>query len=147
MQISLTHLLLLLSFTLYGCSANEDTLQRRVVYPVSGSVTAAGQPLPDASVVLHPVDQPNTDIPFFLPRAITDKDGRFTITTYERGDGAPPGTYWVAFSWQGTLEGLSEDEQDALPERLPPQWTKPGRSGITVVVADRNNELAPFELR
>lgn len=138
--------MLLLSFTLYGCSTNEDSLQRRVVYPVSGAIRAAGQPLPNASVVLHPVDHSDKDIPFFLPRGITNKDGRFIISTYEQGDGAPPGTYRVAFSWQGVVEGLSEDQQDALPELLPPQWTNPARSGITVVVADHNNELDPFEL-
>ena len=138
----------LMLLAICGCGNNEHTLQRRVVYPASGSITAAGRPLPNASVVLHPVTSPDSDTPFFLPRGTTDEEGKFAISTYEKGDGAPPGTYEVTFSWQGPRrEELSEDEQDDLPELLPRQWTRQEQSGVTVVVTEGTNEFEPFQLR
>ena len=137
---------LLLLLVVSGCGATEDGLQRRTVYPASGTITHAGQPLGEVSVVLHPVNKPDDGKPHFLPRGTSDEHGKFTISTYAQADGAAPGTYQAVFSYQGSLQGLDEDEQDALPELLPRNWTRPELSSVTLVVTEDQNDFETIEL-
>jgi hypothetical protein len=98
-------------------------------------------------VSLTPVTSPNDEKPFYVPRGTVDENGMFKISTYQSGDGAPPGEYKVSFTWVGSLEGVSEDEEDKLPEKLPRKYTNPETSGITVTVKERDNLLSPIELK
>ena len=133
--------LVLLGFT--GCSRAPDPM-KRPVFPATGVVTYRGQPLIDAVVRLHPVGQPDDDLPVWIPRGRVGTDGTFAVSTYRTGDGAPAGEYRVSFSWQGPLRNLSEQAQDQLPELMPRQLTSPHQSGITVVVAEGTNEFPAF---
>lgn len=59
------------------------------VYSVSGTVMMNGTILPEATVVFSPTgDQP-------AATGTTDAEGKFTLTTYEFGDGAAAGSYQV----------------------------------------------------
>lgn len=143
---TLTGAALLLLLTLStGCgSAEAENL--REVYPVTGKVFYKGEPIPDGMVSLTPVTSTNDEKPFYAPRGTVDENGMFNISTYSTGDGAPPGEYKVSFTWVGSLKGVSEDEEDKLPEKLPRKYTNPETSGITVTVQNRDNLLPPFEL-
>lgn len=131
--------LALICFTA-GCG-NEMLPDQRVVFPAGGSILFRGKPIPDATVCLHPVTTPADGKPVYVSRGTVNEDGFFSVSTYARGDGAPPGEYRVSVSWQGPLKGLSEDEQDRLKERLPRKYTSPESSGITVVIAEDTNLL------
>ena len=134
--------LMVLAFA--GCSDSQDT-NKRPVFPATGTVTYRGKPLVDATVRLHPLQEDDDDRPVWLPRGRVNSEGRFTLSTYRTGDGAPAGEYRVSFSWQGPLKNISEDDQDELPELMPKQLTSPKHSNITVVVAEGENEFAPFD--
>ncbi|TWT34838.1 hypothetical protein [Blastopirellula retiformator] len=130
--------------SLAGCSgASGDSPG---VTPASGTVSYKGKPLEDAFLSLYPVAAASGEPNIPLPRARSKADGTFQLSTYNTGDGAPPGKYQVAVSWAGSLQGLTEEERDARPERLPRKYTKPATSGIVVEIGDTETKLPAIEL-
>ena len=82
---------LLLVATLVGCGQKAN---RPKTVPVSGTVTYNGKPVQGAVVTFNPTDRKvgKTAI------ATTDASGKYTLMTFEQGDGAIPGTYKVTIS-------------------------------------------------
>src|SRR5437868_527377 len=76
--------------------AYQDTgLTKIPVAPVAGVVTVDGAaPAPFTVVMLWDPKKPEAGV----LRTICDSDGGFTFTSYEPGDGVPPGTYVVLFA-------------------------------------------------
>jgi len=130
---------------LSGCGQASDP-NAREVFPTQGVVTFRGVPIPDASIRLHPLMPPDDGKPVFIPRGQADESGRFVLSTYRQGDGAPPGDYRVSFSWLGPLDGVSEDVEDRLRERLPPRYIAAETSGVMVTVTDGENVLEDITL-
>ena len=131
--------------TVVGCGKSEDPNARQT-FPASGMVTYQGQPIPDASIRLHPVSPPEDGKPVYTPRGRADASGLYTLSTYSAGDGAPPGDYLVSVSWLGPLDGVSEDEEDKLKERLPRKYNFAETSGIKVTVTEGDNMLEEIAL-
>lgn len=130
---------------LAGCKEPEPDWVTPV-HPVKGKLTVAGAPQPDVVIIFHPVDKAAVGTQV-LPRAKTDDQGNFQVTTFESFDGAPEGKYRLAFSWQGPLAGLSEEEQDLLKERLKAKYLKAETAGFEVTIEATDNELAPIDLQ
>jgi hypothetical protein len=142
--------LLLLVVGVCGCG-NDATRQATV--PVTGVVTYNGEPVEGAAVVFGAAsgqDRPAT--------GTTDASGRFSLTTYEQGDGAIAGRFTVAISKTETVGGMTEDEEHAAIEagqqvkpaetvdRLPEKYKDGIGSGLTAEVeAGRENHF-DFEL-
>ena len=59
---------------------------------------------------------------------------------------APAGEYQVSVSWKGSLRGISPDQRDAMPERLPPRYGDAAASGIQVRVTPGDNRLETIDL-
>jgi hypothetical protein len=109
-------------------------------YPTSGQVLVNGQPANDARVVFfHLGDWGEKSI---VPQAWTDKEGRFVLSTYGVGDGAPAGDYRVAVEWPAYRRG-----KNVGPDRLGKRFLKPETSGLTAHVEQGTNELAPFQIK
>src|SRR6185436_12065008 len=72
--------------TVIGCSEAKpfDTVK------VTGLVTLDSQPVDGATVVFQPATGAGK-----AATGMTDKDGKFNLTTSTAGDGAMPGTYKV----------------------------------------------------
>src|SRR5262245_52695323 len=90
------------AYVLAGCS--DDEPQMEPTFPVAGVVQIDGKPTPAVRVMMFPSDK----VPDFvdpklgaLHQATTDDSGKFQITTYKSGDGAPVGSYVVCFYWEG----------------------------------------------
>ena len=142
-----TCLTLIAAVALCGCGLTSNDEIARETLPVTVGLTYNGQPAPDAVVVFHPVEKPADGKPAIVPRGVAQPDGSLVISTYARGDGVPPGEYRLAFSWQGPLDGLDEDEIDELAERMPSVYRRPETSGFTLTVSeDAPNEFPPIEL-
>lgn len=132
---------------LTGCQEQVDPTLRPV-FPVSGRIVYRGQPIPDATVCLHPVKSFEDDKPTVLPRATVNSEGAFIVSTYNTNDGAPAGQYHVTVSWAGPLDGLNEDAQDALRERIPRKYLNVQTTDLVVDVTDReHNHLSEIQLR
>lgn len=134
----------LLVLVLFGAGCNQGPRLAKV----SGVVLLDGKPIEGASVL-------------FTPEAggrpadgVTDKEGKFTLQTFEPGDGALVGKHKVAVvgmrmtGIQATADGLS-GEVDTSKVRevwfVPKKYSTPETSGIEVEVK-RGLEPLKFEL-
>ncbi len=125
-----------ISCVLMGCSKGE---QRLPTHQVVGKVLRKGAGLPNATVVFHAKDSAKG---FFKPRATTNANGEFVLTTYESGDGAPAGEYEV------TLEQwIFLNPEVGATNRLPNKLGVPSTSGLKATVAKTANSIPAFELR
>jgi hypothetical protein len=88
----------LLGVPLFGCGG--ESLPKRV--PVSGSVTYKGKAVEGATVGFLCEGAPR------MASGITDKDGKFTLTTYEPNDGAIPGKHTVTVTKMDKTSDLME---------------------------------------
>lgn len=123
-----------------GC--NRGPVGRLPVHPVEGNVTLDGKPLANALVALHPRESGEGRI---VGRGQTDADGKFRISTYDSGDGAPEGEYAV------TVEYYQPQKQGESvvpgPNVLSPKLSSSTTTDIAVKVAAGPNKLAPIEVR
>jgi hypothetical protein len=122
---------------LAGCKQGES---RVPTFPASGQLLAANdKPIANALVVLHPVDI-NSEAP--KSRATTDADGKFQLTTYITGDGAPEGDFIVTVE-----QWLRDDPNEAPSNKIPGTWSRPESSQIRIAILKSANQLAPIRLR
>src|SRR6186713_708922 len=75
------------ALALAGCGSNG----RLPVYPVSGKLTINGVPAKGCVVTFVPAEPALAGV--VLPTGKVDESGKFELTTYETGDGAPAGDY------------------------------------------------------
>ena len=116
----------------------------RETHPVTGKLTIRGKPAEAADLRFYEISGQAAEMA--RPYARTDEHGRFTVSTYGMHDGAPAGEYQVSVSWKGPLRGISPDQRDAMPERLPPRYGDAAASGIQVRVTPGDNRLETIDL-
>ena len=135
-------LLLILLLNFGACSDNG----RLPVYPVSGQVMYQGKPTPDALIIFHPTNNLGETAPRPLTRV--NRDGNFTLTTYEMNDGAPAGEYAVTITWVKDVDNGNTAREDIKPAKhlIPERYSKVETSGLKVEIKKERNILAPFEL-
>lgn len=115
--------------------------------PASGRLIYAGRPLAGIDVVFTPTDGRRGS-------ATTDANGRFTISTFARGDGAVPGRHLVTLWPHPQANAVIEDSyaaratanSDATTKNLPfpKRYSSTGDSPLVVDLGDkgsRNLEL------
>jgi len=122
-------------FSLSGCG--EAQAPRTPVFPVSGQVRVEGDSASGALVVFHSVSKTTPPA-----SATADGEGRFKLTTYETGDGAPAGEYTVTVSLRKLV--TKEGSSIAGPNVLPEKFASPTTTPFKVTVAAAPNELKPF---
>lgn len=134
---------LLVCLALCSCADDEKPFRKEVV-PVTGQIQVDGQP-PGSQVQIqaHPVGTPDTEHPTFSS-AVSDPDGKFAFSTYETGDGLPPGAYRLTVSWQ-ELNRMSASFSG--PDKLNGRYSKPEDSKFEVTVeAEKPVDLGVLEL-
>ena len=144
-------------FTLAGCGTDESKPDNE---QVEGVVTLDGKPVPGAVVTFVPVD----DKQGVSATGTTDDEGRYTLTTIERGvrggSGAVAGEYYVGVVKDKPLPedpdtdepGYGEDEgtgreedEPEITHIVPAKYNRPQDSGIKVTVEKGKNEI-PIKL-
>ena len=83
------------ALALQGCGG--DGVERVPVVEAAGKVYVDDQPYGPATLTLRPVTKGKDDKRPPLG-GLVQADGSFTLTTYETGDGAPPGEYTVSLA-------------------------------------------------
>jgi hypothetical protein len=118
---------------------------------VTGVVTLQGKPLAGAAVTFVPTGTDGE-----AASALTDSEGKYTLTTWEAGDGARPGQYRVKVSKQEQatvdpskmVQNLSiEEEQKIYVENttppppakslVPSKYENEQTSGLTHTVEEK----------
>jgi hypothetical protein len=107
----------------------------------SGIVLEGGDPVERVRVVLHPVNPPPGQV--LLPVATTNEDGIFHLTTYENGDGAPPGDYRVVITCPVLANPQAKGLQPPV-DKYKGRYADPEKSPWTVTIEEGVNELEPF---
>lgn len=129
----------ILVFLAAGCGGEV----RRPVFPARGQVTFEGQPIPNALVVLHPLDAPAD----FTERPVgnSDETGSFRLTTYDKDDGAPKAKYAATVTWSPAVR---TPEGDVVPgdNRLPDRYAKATTSSLIVEIAEGGNDTVVLKL-
>lgn len=133
------HALLLgltVAFACVGCGGED---WQAATYPARGKITINGEPPAGAVVELHSTgEQP--DMRNSRPWAVVQEDGSFSLSTYETGDGAPPGDYKVVVRWPPDVT------QPSLVDRLSGAYSSSERSRWTVSITEGENDVPPIEI-
>ncbi len=113
-------------------------------HPAHGQVLFEGKPTPNANVLLEPIWTKTPDFP--APRAVVKDDGSFTLGTYGKEDGAPPGEYKVLVQWF-VRPNTVEVEGSGLPRNvLPTRYGRFDTSGLTVRIQEGENDIPALKL-
>lgn len=142
MMKSVVRLLLACSLlTLCSCSKQEGPA-RKETSPVKGEVYVDGKPAGGLQVTLtaQTPDPKNTTV----SSTMTGDDGKFAVSTYEQGDGAPEGEYVVTFLW-GKLNVMSMSYGG--PDKLNGRYTDAKKSTFKIKVEKgKPTEMGKIEL-
>jgi hypothetical protein len=111
-----SYLIVVGSLILAGCSGPEGDANRRPTAPTSGVVMYQGKPVADATVSFLAIS--GDPISAF---GLTDAQGKFTMRTYEDGDGAPVGEHQV------TITKTEAGKQPPGPPRTGPDEFDPNK--------------------
>jgi len=114
--------------------------------PVHGSVNIDGKPAAGVVVFFCPTNGP-PEIQKIRPMGITGADGKFELTTVDRGDGAPPANYKVIMMWPAAGAPGQDGSIQMGPDRLKNRYMNLDNSQFTVEVKAGTNDVPPFELK
>jgi hypothetical protein len=128
--------------TLPGC--DDGKLK---VYPVHGTVNVDGKPAAGAMVIFCPLDDSNQKLQRERPFGTTGADGKFTLTTFVKDDGAPVGEYKVLVQWAAPPKpGGDRDRDSGSPDRLKGRYMNLEKTPLTAKI-EGTTELAPYDLK
>ncbi len=137
-----------------GCGDDSGLAQR---YPVRGTVSYKGAPLPEGTISFKPT---SSDDPNARAASGVIKDGSYELTTATEGDGALPGKYAVTISSrvadfskaEANVKGGGMMRQDDVAKAYknakkatPARYELPETSGLTYEVKAQTNQ-ADFAL-
>jgi hypothetical protein len=118
-----------------GCGQKSDTPETA---PVTGTVTYKGKPVIGGTVTFHP--QSIAGNPGVGDISL---DGTYTLTTYEREDGAVLGKHNVTVEvFPGQAGGVPDalpGTEDKLPSPIPKKYRNPGTSPLEFEVKQGDN--------
>jgi len=135
-------LIALLALLATSCSGSEAN--------VRGQVLFRGQPIEGAVVTFHPKGGDSTA---YRPSGLTDKEGRFTLSTGSK-PGAAPGEYVVTINLHkpveppaGSKKAFSTDMQiETRDEFQGKPYALQSTSPLSAKIVSGSNELEPFRI-
>ena len=136
-RIVATTLICSASFWVAGCEAK---VERPKTVPVSGVVNWNGKPLTEGSVYFAPDDKTKGHPAV----GSIGPDGKYVLSTFEKGDGAVPGTYKIAVQ---VMQGADEVAKKIGKKVLPDKYYDASISGLTATIGpdDAKKEI-PVEV-
>jgi hypothetical protein len=125
-----------------GCNNDPLGLQ-----PVTGSVTVDGKPAAGVRLVFCPVNT-SPEAMNQRPMGTTDEQGKYSLTTFVLGDGAPPGDYKISATWLSASKQAVVDERGSVgTDRFMNKYAIPDQSGLTATIAEDTSELPVMEFK
>ncbi len=132
-----------------GCGGSDEwTGKRPKVYKAGGVVTLGGAPLEEATVIYH---SSSHDL---SAQGVTDKQGRFTLMTFDPQDGAVEGKHKVSVTKRTyekkktKYDSPTESSVALIPkELLPIRYALPTTTTIEVEVSASGDNDAKIEVK
>jgi len=138
--------LVLCLVALLGCGGGDSV--DISLHPVTGTVLADGQPLPNAAVTFSPYGA-QVGRPAY---GRTDEAGKYELAFVDGRPGCPPGNYIVTISKFAQPDGsafpasMPPEEQTAVGvEHVPPQYSDPTKTKLLAEVSPQGGDI-PFEI-
>lgn len=122
---------------LAGCGKADVRVD---TFPVTGSLTLDGKAPAGAKLIFHPLQLEGETLGA-APNARVKDDGSFSVSSYQPGDGAPPGEYTVTVVWRKV-----DNEGSPGPNVFPEIYSSPKTSPIKVTVNAAPTTLEPIAL-
>lgn len=119
-----------------------SAVDRTSVVPVAGTVRVFGRSAEGVVLTLHPIYERGVDAP--RPRGRVDTSGRIEWTTFQRGDGLPPGDYAVTAMWDQPADHDGVDAPN-LPT-ISACYARPETSPLRITVTDDESQRIELEL-
>lgn len=141
MKLFLPLTLIMVITAVLGCGSDVPKGPEKIsTTPVDGVVTLNGKPAAEVSISLHHSEGK------VAPRGISDKDGKFSIATYGKDDGAPAGKYKVTAAKNMTKEispgVLAPPPPGGFKSDIPTKYESVNTTDITVEIkAGEKNSL------
>jgi hypothetical protein len=120
-------------------SGEQAASERPATVPVSARVTFNGQPVEGAVVTFSP-HKPGG----YGAAGTTDASGKTSLSTFEVGDGAVPGAYYVTITKTAAQGAGAEAKEVHL---LPPAFASPETSPLAAEVVENGVNDLTFDLR
>ncbi|QJW93734.1 hypothetical protein FTUN_1245 [Frigoriglobus tundricola] len=138
-------LALLVAGPALGCSRGPALPDTAVpVFKVTGALTYKGAPMGGALVTFHPATQP-PGARAIAPSTTAGASGRYTVTTYVTGDGAPAGEYAVTIYWPGPQRGrrptVDGGDEPLAPDQLKRAYADPKTAKLRATVREQDNVI------
>jgi len=127
---------------LAGMSVSCGQKTRLAAYPAKGKVLIDDKPAKDVFVYFIPTGTSAGGA--YSPSGQTDEEGRFVLSTYEPGDGAPVGEYTVTVEWPEKLNIISGQWEG---DRLKGRYSDPQKSTLKRRIEAKENEVEPLLLK
>jgi hypothetical protein len=118
---------------LAGCGAGSDELD---TVSVTGTVYVDDEPHGPASIILYPNEGGRPTV-----TGVVAEDGSYTLTTYDEGDGAPPGDYTAQLSGAGSGDPADPDAMMSM------MGTGPRVEPVTVTIPEGGSENVEIRLK
>lgn len=135
----LTMTLLLGVAAVAGCSGGGEGTAPTA--KTAGVVTYKGTPVPNVSVTFTPASGRPAN-------GVTDATGKFTLTTFNTGDGAVPGTHQVSITTTGEEPMPGTPEAAAAAKApFPARYRNPQESGLTADVKPGTKNEFTFDMQ
>jgi hypothetical protein len=121
---------------LSGCGRKPQATGPVPTYPVTGTVTYQGKPLAEATVIFRLKEGT------YSATGRTDAQGKYKLSTFNPGDGAPAGEYVVAIVALESVPAEEEEKPVRPPKSLiPEKYSRPETSGLTALVKQEANVI------
>jgi len=134
---------------MWGCGGDG----RPSLVPVQGVVTLDGEPVDGAQLGFMPLNEGDYKR---SSRAQSDATGTFTIGTYAKDDGLPPGKYKVTITKQEQVGKLPDDYNSEDPTAsskplkvkwiVPKMYSIPDETDVTVEITSDGMEPSSIDL-
>lgn len=130
--------LIIFSTMLFGCGKENNVVIQ--THKISGRVLYDNKAAEGVAIYLGPIAAPRVPAIPANPHGITDKQGRFTISTYGEEDGAPLGKYQLMMMWVDENSKL-----ESKTERFY-GWYDSVNSKIMVQIKEGENEIPDIKV-
>lgn len=136
-------LVLVIGAAFCGIGCGKSGPPRKQVFKVTGKLVVDNEPpMSPIQIECHSLSPLDTKMPT-VSLCDADPDGTFQISTYDAGDGVPPGEYVLTFSWR-QFNVMSRNY--AGPDRLKGKYSKKDGSQFKVTVVDKPVDLGEIAL-